>query len=163
MNFVRIEGYSKYVIHPCGTILRIFKNHTRELKHLKDRDGYMKLCLSENNKQKDFRVHRLLGLHFIKNDDPENKIEIDHNDDIRDNNKIENLEWVTPSENLRRRKFKDRTAEITKGGIRKTKYAWRWQYLMKGKSKSKNMKNLKDLEKYRDDILKITPPQLSHT
>ena len=153
MNFVRIEGYTKYVIHPCGTILRLLKNKTKVMKYHKDKDGYMIACLSENNKQKSFKVHRLLALHFIHNDDPENKIHIDHNDTIRDNNKIENLEWVTQVENNKRSRLANPPAEITKGGIYKKKNGWSWQYFMKGKRKSKQMKNLKDIEKYRDDIL----------
>ena len=153
MNFVRIEGYPKYVIHPCGTILSIFKNHTREKKPCKNKDGYVLVSLTNNGKPKSFYVHRLVALHFIKNDDPENKIEIDHFDNIRHNNKIENLEWVTHVENNKRRDLVNPPAEITKGSIYKRYNSWVWGYYMKAKKKTKQMKNLKDLEKYRDDIL----------
>ena len=95
MNFVRVDGYPNYVIHPCGTILRIWpksrKNPTecsRELKHRKEKNGYMRIGLRKNGeKQKRFSVHRLLGLHFIHNDDPENNIHIDHINGIRDDNR----------------------------------------------------------------------------
>tara|TARA_R110000744_G_scaffold337059_1_gene442338 strand:- start:286 stop:750 length:465 start_codon:yes stop_codon:yes gene_type:complete len=154
MNFVRIQGFPKYVIHPCGTILRIWKNKTIEKKHSKNITGYIRVCLSKNGKQNNFYIHRLVAIHFIKNDDPENKIHIDHIDAIRDNNKIENLEWVTQSENNKRMRLAHPPEEITKGCIEKKKYGWCWRYYIKGKPKSKHMKNLKDLEKYRDDILK---------
>ena len=138
MNFVRIDGYPDYVIHPVGTILKIWKHKTKERKPIKQKNGYIRIELTNNGKGKKFLVHRLLALHFIPNDDPENKIEIDHNDSVRDNNKLGNLSWV----------------EITQCGIRKTKYGWIWRYHIKGKRKSKSMKNLNDLEKYKEETLK---------
>ena len=154
MNFVRINGYPDYVIHPAGTVLKIWKNKTKEVKSWKENQGYMRIGLRNNGKRKMFRVHRLLALHFIHNDDPENKIEIDHINGVRDNNKLGNLEWVTHAENHRRRDLNHPPSEITKGCIYKTKYGWGWRYYMKGKLKSKTMKSKKDLEKYRDETLK---------
>ena len=155
MNFVRVNGYPDYVIHPAGTVLKIWKHKTNELKHLKDKKGYMSIALYNNGKRKFFRVHRLLALHFIPN--PENKPCIDHLDAVRDNNSLSNLEWVSYLENNRRRDLNNPRiqAEITKGNIYKRKNSsWFWQYFMKGKKKSKTMKNREDLEKYRDEILK---------
>lgn len=155
MNFVRVEGFPKYAIHPAGTVLRIYKHKTKEMKPWKKKDGYMQICLSNNGKRKYFRVHRLLALHFIPNDDPDTKIHIDHKDDVRDNNKLGNLEWVTQAENNRRMHLNHPPAEITQGGIRKKKNgSWIWEYYIKGKRKSKTMKNLNDLEKYKEQTLK---------
>lgn len=44
-------------------------------------------------------VHRLIGLAFISNDDPDNKVFIDHIDRDRTNNSFSNLRWVTPRQN----------------------------------------------------------------
>ena len=155
MNFVRIEGYPKYVIHPCGTVLRIWKNYTKEVKAHKSKGGYMQINLSKNGKQKTLFVHRLLALHFIENDDPENKIAVHHKDKVTDNNSLSNLEWLTRKETLRRMRLNNPRvkAEITKGHICKTKSGWQWQYLMKGKKKTKSMKSKEDLLKYKKDIL----------
>ena len=151
MNFVRVEGYPNYVIHPAGTILRIFKNHTREMKTKKEPNGYMRICLTNNGKKKFFLIHRLLALHFIPN--PENKPCIDHLDSVRDNNNLNNLEWVTVAENCRRRDLNNPPAEITKGSIGKTKYGWEWGYRIKDKRKSKTMKSKEDLQKFRKETL----------
>tara|TARA_B110000977_G_C10701061_1_gene347406 strand:+ start:17 stop:484 length:468 start_codon:yes stop_codon:yes gene_type:complete len=154
MNFVRIDGFPDYVIHPCGTILRIRKDKTTELKHNKNVYGYMRVVLSNKGKQKFPLVHRLLGIAFIPN--PENKRCIDHGNGIRDDNSLENLSWTTHSENmLGFRSDRGRYAKITKGGIYKDHNSWRWQYQMDGKPKTKNMKSKEKLEKYRKKKLSL--------
>ena len=45
-------------------------------------------------------VHKLVGLAFVVNDDPKHKIEIDHKNTIRDDNRAENLSWTTKRENF---------------------------------------------------------------
>ena len=151
MNFAKIDGWS-YVFHPNGTFLRIWDGYTKEIQPTKRPDGYMTVHLRKNGKQKTFKVHRLLALAFIPN--PENKPCVDHINGIKDDNRLENLRWVTYSENMNGfRSNRGVFAKITKGGIRKTKYGWRWKYLMSGKQKTKTMKKLEDLEKYREEKL----------
>lgn len=60
-------------------------------------DNYLKVTLSKNNKQRTFRVHILVARAFIPN--PENKPEVNHIDGNKKNNKVNNLEWNTRSEN----------------------------------------------------------------
>ena len=52
-----------------------------------------------NNKQKATNqlIHRLVAKAYIPN--PNNKLEINHKNSIRDDNRVENLEWATRSEN----------------------------------------------------------------
>ena len=151
MNFVKVDGY-KYVFHPRGTFLRIWKGWTKEIKPQKNKKGYMVVSLCKNGKQKKVFVHRLLATAFIPN--PENKRCIDHINGIRDDNRLENLRWVTHQENMDG--FRSNPAAIiTKGGIRKrsNSNSWVWKYQMSGKDKSKTMKSKEDLEKYRKDKL----------
>ena len=54
MNFVRINGFPNYVIHPAGTILRIWKNKTKEMKTYNEPNGYMRIELSNNGKPRSF-------------------------------------------------------------------------------------------------------------
>ena len=153
MNFVRINGFPSYVIHPCGTIIRLYKNgNTKELKHNKTPFGYRSVWLCKNGKHKHFLVHRLLGIAFIPN--PENKPQIDHENGVRDDNSLENLSWVTGSENMRSfRSNRGVFAKITKGGISKKGNSWQWQYRIDGKSKTKTMKSKEKLEKFRKEKL----------
>jgi len=58
---------------------------------------YYRVQLKHKGKQ--YFVHRLVALTFIENNDP-NKIEVNHKDLNGLNNHVDNLEWVTPSENV---------------------------------------------------------------
>lgn len=62
--------------------------------------GYRSVKLTfENSKQQRFYVHRLVAIHFIENDDPQHKTFVNHKDGDKLNNRVENLEWVSPREN----------------------------------------------------------------
>ena len=62
-------------------------------------NGYCHCTLSINKKPKRCRVHRLVAIAFL--DNPEKKEFVNHKDGNRQNNKVDNLEWVTPSENTK--------------------------------------------------------------
>ena len=59
--------------------------------------GYYQIYLRKNNISYTFKPHRLVAEAFIPN--PENKPYVDHIDTDKSNNKVDNLRWVTPSEN----------------------------------------------------------------
>ena len=59
--------------------------------------GYLFIRLSKNSKHKYYYIHRLVALHFI--DNPSNKPAVNHKDGNKSNNNVNNLEWVTNSEN----------------------------------------------------------------
>lgn len=59
--------------------------------------SYLQVDLWKNGKGKRFYIHRLLAITFITN--PYNKPEVNHIDGNKQNNCLENLEWVTSSEN----------------------------------------------------------------
>ena len=59
--------------------------------------GYIQYELSKNNRKKFFKAHRLVAIAFLPN--PENKREVNHIDGNKHNNRVDNLEWATTSEN----------------------------------------------------------------
>ena len=86
-----INRHSKYVIHK---------------KYVKEKilsccyvAGYPCVPLSKERKRHLARVHRLVAIAFIAN--PENKEQVNHKDGNRANSNVNNLEWVTNTENQR--------------------------------------------------------------
>ena len=100
-----IKGYEGlYQISNYGEVKSLEKKagfSTRKEKILKqhlDKDGYVKVYLCKNNKVKFLSVHRLIAEAFIPN--PNNFPQINHKDENKQNNKIENLEWCTCKYNI---------------------------------------------------------------
>ena len=62
-------------------------------------NGYYMVKLNDGNKIHDVLIHRLVALTFIQNPDPLKKINVNHIDEDKLNNRVENLEWVTQGEN----------------------------------------------------------------
>lgn len=85
-----------------GNVKSMNYNHTGKEKLLKpkvDKDGYLEVLLCVNNKRKHNRVHRLVAIAFIHN--PENLPQVNHKDEIRNNNTVDNLEWCTLEYNIK--------------------------------------------------------------
>ena len=88
-----IIGYEgKYQVSNTGKIRSLNYLNTRKTKELKPRKfstGYLSICLGKE--KKNFYIHRLVAIHFIPN--PNNLLEVNHKDENKTNNNVENLEW----------------------------------------------------------------------
>ena len=85
---VTIKGYSNYTVSTDGTVMNIKKN--KIVTPWKQR-GYMIVGLSNCGKVKHMFLHRLVATAFIPN--PDNLPFINHKDEDKTNNCVDNLEW----------------------------------------------------------------------
>lgn len=71
-----------------GVLAPMHKNH----------DGYLCICGKHN---KTYMAHRLVAMCYLSNDNPEVKTEVNHKDFDRENNCVNNLEWISHGDNVR--------------------------------------------------------------
>lgn len=96
----QVEGFeSKYMVSTFGRIWNIKRD--KELAGSKDRAGYLKVYLRDKGKEKNYFLHRLVARAFITNDSPETKKQINHIDEVKTNNRVDNLEYCTASYNTK--------------------------------------------------------------
>lgn len=92
-----IKGYeSLYKISNYGNIKSYHKKE-KLLKLNTDKNGYVIVALSKNGKKHYFKLHRLVAQTFI--DNPNNYPQINHKDENKRNNNVNNLEWCTSKYN----------------------------------------------------------------
>jgi len=99
----KLDRFPGYEVSNIGRVRSFKKGRERLLKECSTKQGYKLVCLSINNKKFTGYIHRLVAEAFIeKNSKLLNfeKVEVNHKDKDTSNNKVENLEWVTPSENI---------------------------------------------------------------
>lgn len=95
-----IKGYENYQVSNTGLVRSLNYKRLGFVKVLKFRPtykGYIKAPLTKNNITKSIFIHRLVAIAFIPN--PQNKEQVNHINGIKTDNRVENLEWVTNSEN----------------------------------------------------------------
>ena len=95
-----VKGYEG--LYSVSTEGKVVSHRTGiELKPAVNHKGYFVAQFSHSGKRKNMKVHRLVALAFIPN--PDNLPEVDHINGDRQDNRVENLRWVTGSANTRNR------------------------------------------------------------
>lgn len=90
-NWVEIKGDPGYMVNSEG---RVLGPRGKVLKQEHCRDGYRRVNIYGNHQM----VHRIVAMAFIPN--PGNLEQVNHKDEIRSNNSVLNLEWVSAKENM---------------------------------------------------------------
>ena len=130
-NTGRVRSLDMYV---KGKGYRLHKG--KVLSPAKNKNGYLKVNLHCNGKRKTITVHRLVAEAFIPNSD--NLTQVNHRDEDKTNNNVENLEWCDVKYNLSygTARIRERDTKIQKGlctGLSRKEY--RKQYVENNRDK----------------------------
>lgn len=88
-----VEGYNNYKCNKDGEIHSKYKPLTQTLT----KNGYLCVTVCSDLGSKTMLSHRIIAKTFI--DNPEDKPHVNHKNGIKTDNRMVNLEWVTPKEN----------------------------------------------------------------
>ena len=112
-----IFGYEGlYQVSNLGRVRSLKFGKERILSIRRSKFGYLLVNLCKNSDMKTFRVHRLVGQSFIPN--PNNLPEINHKNEDKTNNRVENLEWCDRKYNIN---YGTRTVKCSKPVLQFTK------------------------------------------
>lgn len=89
-NYGRVKSVKRYRKSKNNSISVV---EERILKPKQTKDGYLSVALCKDNKLKSHRVHRLVAICFLPN--PNNYPVINHKDECKTNNNVDNLEWCS--------------------------------------------------------------------
>lgn len=93
----RVKGYEEYSVDTNGIV---YSKKDKPLKPSVNHGGYNIVNFLTGGKRKGFAVHTLVANQYIENQDP-SRTQVNHRDGNKTNNCADNLEWVTPEENIR--------------------------------------------------------------
>ena len=92
-----IKEHPDYEVSNLGRVKSLKSNII--MNQYKSQSGYLNVYLYNSGKRKGFRVHRLVAQEFlVKHSD---NLEVNHIDNNKENNCVQNLEWCTRSENIK--------------------------------------------------------------
>lgn len=95
-----IEGFEcLYEVSNLGRVKSFWFNKEKILKPNKTKWGYLYVVLCKDGRKKNYNVHRLVANAFLPNID--NLPEVNHIDEDKTNNRVDNLEWCDKTYNIR--------------------------------------------------------------
>lgn len=106
-----------YRVSNLGRILSLNYNNTGKpglMNPFDNGDGYLRVVLCKNGEHKKCLVHRLVAFTFLEN--PENKPEINHIDEDKTNNRVDNIEWKWHKDNINHGTRNERAGKANTNG-----------------------------------------------
>ena len=115
-NWKKVAGYETYSVSDLGNVRN--DKTKRILQPADNGHGYFFVNLRTNKKTSKRKIHRLVAGAFLPNREKKKYVDLINND--TKNNKLENLRWVTPSQNSQNAKKSKKNTSGIKGVTRHT-------------------------------------------
>lgn len=93
-NKGRVRSINRYIQCSNGVVRHVDE---RELTPSSNK-GYLEVCLYKDGQAATKQIHRLVAAAFLPN--PQNLAEVDHIDGNKQNNRVENLRWISHVDNI---------------------------------------------------------------
>lgn len=93
-----IKGFGNYEISNLGRVKSHKYRHSHIMSNSRRKDGYCRVTLCANGIRKNYFVHRLVAEAFI--DNPNGYPQVNHKDENKMNNSVDNLEWCESEYNM---------------------------------------------------------------
>ncbi len=126
-----ISGYVSYQVSNIG---RVRNSTTGRILKAQITSGYYRVALTKHNVKRLYLVHRLVAQEFI--DNPADKPSVDHINHSKTDNTVNNLRWVSVSENgMNMEKRQNLTSKYKGVSFCNTKHRWRASIMLNGSKK----------------------------
>ena len=94
-----VKGFDMYQVSTEGKVISHYGEKPKYLKPAVDAIGYNHVRLYKEDGAKLFKLHRLVAEHFLEN--PKKLRTINHKNGDKTDNRVENLEWLSHSDNVK--------------------------------------------------------------
>ena len=147
--YKQIPGYPSYWINQDGVVIN--KEGETKAWHGKNYNQ-CSLYNSETKEMNTFSQHRLLALTYLPN--PNNYPDVDHINQNKRDNRLENLRWVPKSDNEKNKGISKRNTSGEKFiSWDKSKERWKVSIIYEGKQFRKYLRTMEEAIQVRDEIL----------
>ena len=101
-NWKHIKDFENYMISNFGRVKKLYKHKEKILKPCKENGGYFQIHLTNNENKKSLRIHLLVWDAFGSSPRNGRILQVDHIDNNKENNNIENLQLLNQRENIKK-------------------------------------------------------------
>tara|TARA_R110002074_G_C12140162_1_gene629054 strand:+ start:11 stop:490 length:480 start_codon:yes stop_codon:yes gene_type:complete len=138
-----VPNYDNYMVSSRGRVKSMKFGKERMMKQSLNIYGYFHVCLSKEGKSKTITVHKVVAIAFLNHTPCGHKLVVDHRNNDKTNNNLNNLQLVSQREN---------TSKDKKGGSSKYVGVWWYKALNKWHARIRINGKQKHLGYFTDEV-----------